>query len=108
MKLTGKETEIMTVLWKSKKPLTTAEIIEITPNRTWHEGSIFAIMKRLVKKGAVALDAYKPTAGKHARVYKPIITTEDYAFRIIEGMDDMGIDIDVHILADHLKKSKQG
>ncbi|MCL1863577.1 MAG: BlaI/MecI/CopY family transcriptional regulator [Defluviitaleaceae bacterium] len=107
MKLTGKETEIMNVLWKSKKPLTTAEIIEITPNRTWHEGSIFAVMKRLVKKGAVALDAYKPTAGKHARVYKPIITTEDYAMKIIEGMDDMGIDIDVHALADRLRKSKQ-
>jgi len=74
MRLTGKEQEIMTTLWKSKKPLTTAEIVEVSPNRTWHEGSIFAIMKSLLKKGAVVLDAYKPTAGKHARVYKPKIT----------------------------------
>ena len=108
MKLTGKETEIMSVLWKSKKPLTASEIIEITPNRTWHEGSIFAVMKRLTKKGAVTLDAFKPTAGKHARIYKPIITTEDYAMALIIGMNDLGIDIDVLVLADRLKKSKEG
>jgi predicted transcriptional regulator len=108
MKLTGKETEIMTVLWKSKKPLTASEIIEITPNRTWHEGSIFAIMKRLVKKGAVVLESYKPTAGKHARVYKPIISTGDYIVKVIEYMDDSGMDIDFDVLSDRLKKPKDG
>jgi len=108
MKLTGKETEVMTVLWKSKTPLTTSEIIEISPNRTWHEGSIFVIMQRLLKKGAITLESYRPTGGKHARVYKPIITTEDYAMRFIEDLDKKGIDIDALILAERLTKSKEG
>jgi len=105
MKLTGKEQEIMTTLWRSKKPLTTTEIIEISPNRTWHEGTIFVIMRSLVKKGAVVLDAYKPTAGKHARVYKPIISTEDYVINMIQNMSDSGMTIDVNVIADRLKKS---
>ena len=98
----------MTVLWKSKKPLTTSEIVEITPNRTWHEGSIFVIMKRLVKKGAVILESYKPTAGKHARVYKPIISTEDYVIKVIEIMDNSGMDIDFDVLSDRLKNFRGG
>jgi len=108
MKLTGKETEVMTVLWKSKSPLTTAEIIEITPNRTWHEGSIFAIMQRLLKKGAVILESYKPTAGKHARVYKPLITTDDYALGLIRDLNKKGIDINVLVLAERLKTLEEG
>jgi predicted transcriptional regulator len=104
-KLTGKETEIMATLWNSDKPLTTSEIIDITPDRTWHEGSIFALMKSLVRKGVVALDTYKPTAGKPARVYKPIITTEDYAIRLLGTLGHVGINVDMNVLADRLKKS---
>jgi predicted transcriptional regulator len=104
IKLTGKELEIMTVLWNSKMPLTTTEIIEISPNRTWHERSIFSIINTLIKKGAVVLDTYKPTAGKHARAYKSVITTEDYAMEAIQNMRDSGMKIDVNALAERLKK----
>ena len=105
MKLTGKELEIMTALWNSKTSLTTTEIIEISPNRTWQESSIFIIMNTLIKKGAAVLDTYKPTASKHARAYKPTITTEDYAMEAIQTLRDSGMKIDVHALAERLKKT---
>jgi len=108
MKLTGKEVEIMTVLWNSEAPLTATEIIETSPNRTWHERSIFVMMRSLIKKGAVVLDRYKPTAGKHARAYKPIVTTEDYAMEVFQVMNASGIKIDVDVLADRLRKTKEG
>ena len=105
MRLTGKELEVMTVIWNSKTPLTTAEIIEISPNRTWQDGSIFSIMNTLVKKGVAVMDAYKPTAGKHARAYKPLISTEDYTLGFIQSMRDSGIKIDVRSLAKRLKEA---
>ena len=107
MKLTGKELEIMTALWNSKTSLTTTEIIEISPHRTWQERSIFPIMNNLIKKGAAVLDTYKPTAGKHARAYAPSITTEDYTIKIIEHMNKSGIKIDIDLLTERLKKSKE-
>ncbi|MCL1878809.1 MAG: BlaI/MecI/CopY family transcriptional regulator [Defluviitaleaceae bacterium] len=107
MKLTVKEAEIMTVLWNSESPLTTTEIIETSPNRTWQDRSIFVIMRSLLKKGAVVLDRYKPTAGKHARSYKPLITTEDYVLEVIQDMNESGMKIDVNALANRLKKAKE-
>ena len=107
MMLTGKELEIMTVLWDSETPLTTSEIIECTPHRTWQEGSIFAIMNTLIKKGAVVLETYKPTLGKHARAYKPLITSEEYAIASIDSLQDKGIRIDIDKLVDGLLQKKE-
>jgi len=107
MKLTGNELEIMTTLWDCEISLTTAEIIESTPNRTWQEGSIFSIMNTLIKKGAAVLDTYKPTAGKHARAYKPLITPEEYAIASIGNMQDRGIKIDIDKLVDGLLKKRK-
>jgi len=70
MKLTGKELEIMGLLWRVKKPMTTTEIIEASTDRTWKEGSVFSIMNTLVKKGAVYLQGHKPTVSNHARAYE--------------------------------------
>ena len=107
MKITGKELEIMTVLWNSKTSLTATEIIEISPHRTWQETSIYSIMNNLIKKGAAILDTYKPTASKHARAYKPIITTEQYALSTLCNMEKKGIKFDIDVLVDALlKKSK--
>lgn len=107
MQLTGKEQEIMTVLWNSELPLTTTEIIETSPNRTWQDRSIFVIMQSLVSKGAVVLDRYKPTAGKHARAYKPIITTEQYALSSLGGMEKKGMKFDIDVLIEGLLKKKE-
>ena len=107
MMLTGKEMEIMAVLWDSEAPLTTSEIIESTPHRTWQEGSIFAIMNTLVKKGAAVLETYKPTSGKHARAYKPFVTSEEYAIASIDSLQDKGIRIDIDKLVDGLLQKRK-
>ena len=87
--------------------MTTTEIIETTPQRTWQEGSIFAIMNTLIKKGAAVLETYKPTAGKHARAYKPLVTSEEYAIASIGNMQDNGIKIDIDKLVDGLMKKRK-
>jgi len=102
MKLTGKELEIMTVLWNSGMPLTTAEIIETSPNRTWQEGSIYSITKSLIKKGAAVLDTCN-----YSRTYKPIITTEQYALSTLVNMEKKGLKFDIDVLVDALLKTRQ-
>jgi len=107
MNLTSKEMEIMTTLWNSEIPLTTTEIIESTPHRTWQEGSIFAIMNTLIRKGAAVLETYKPTEGKHARAYKPGITSVEYAIASIDNMQDKGIKINIDKLVEGLLKKRK-
>lgn len=107
MKLTKKELEIMCVLWEKKIPLTAAEIIEASSDRTWQEGSVYAIMNTLIKKGAVILAMHKPTGGNHARAYEPIITSEDYMVKYIGSARDTGIRISIPTLIERLLKIEE-
>lgn len=79
MKLTEMQLEIMRVLWESESPLTASEIIARSADRTWKENSIFNMLHSLQRKGAVALDHYKPTVTKSARVYRATLSAEEYA-----------------------------
>ena len=78
MKLTDKEKEVMSVLWKSESPMTITEIIEASPNRTWKDVSVYQMLKTLRSKKAVTIDHYRPTSGKSAAVHKPLITPAEY------------------------------
>ena len=103
MRLTDKEMEIMAVLWSSVAPMTSSEIIGASDNRTWKESSIYIIMNTLLKKGAVALAQHKPTVTNFARAYKPIITSEEYAYLYINNVKQAGISIDIPALIERLK-----
>jgi len=104
MKLTDKEIEIMTVLWGSKTPMTAVEIIEASNDSTWKEGSIYGIMKSLIKKGAAVLAMYKPTSSKNAMAYSAAITSEEYTISYIK---QTGMQIDVETLIDRLLEAEE-
>ena len=77
--LTEKELEIMTLLWEHG-PLTCSEIIKLSDsNRTWKENSIFIIMRSMMNKGYVAVEDYKPTQTRNAKVYSAVVSCEEYA-----------------------------
>ena len=77
MQLTDKELEIMSVLWESSTSMTVADILEASENRSWSINSIFIMMTKLEKKGAVDY-LYKPTTTKPARAYKPTLSPEEF------------------------------
>ena len=106
MKLTEKEMQIMAVLWDRKVPMTAAEIIEASSDRTWKENSFYIMIHKLIEKGVVALAYYKPTITKSARTYKPAVTAEDYAVAYIESMSKAGIHIDAHKLIERVKEKR--
>jgi len=111
IKLTGKEMEIMAVLWGRKEPITASELIETSSDRTWKENSIYIIMNTLIKKGAVELTYYKPTGTNTARAYKAIITAEDYALSSVASIKKFGksgIPIDIDVLIKGIREMEEG
>ena len=67
------ELEIMKVLWKSKKPLSSAEIGKAVENHGWKRTTIATFLARLVDKGAISAEQQ----GK-SLYYTPIITAKEY------------------------------
>lgn len=108
MKLTDKELEIMNLLWESESPLTATEIIEASEDRTWKEGSIYAIMNTLIKKGAVVLKCHKPTGSNTARAYETIITSEEYLVSNIGSVIESGVRVDIPTFIKCIKNNLKG
>ena len=109
MKLTDKEMEVMVVLWDNGRPMTAAELIEISEKRTWRDNSIYTILNTLIKKGAAVLTHHKPTMTNNARAYAPIITFEEYMVKHIKSArDDTGVNINIQSLIEQLLEIEEG
>lgn len=67
------ELEIMKVIWKAKKAVTSGEIGEAVESKGWKKTTIATFLTRLVEKGA--LDAKKD--GK-VYYYTPLISQKEY------------------------------
>ena len=98
MNLTGKELEIMQVLWGSDSPMTAADIIAASPERTWQEVSVHTILKNMVAKGVVVVDHLVPTTGRSANAYKAVFTAAQCA---LEQVQTYGVSIEDLISAAH-------
>ena len=48
--LTSKEFEIMKIFWQYDKPLTAAEIIDLSKEKTWSFNSLYPLLNKLLKK----------------------------------------------------------
>ena len=58
MKLTKSELEIMNVLWKAERPLSRADILNLSEDKTWKENSIHILLNGMLKKGAIREDGF--------------------------------------------------
>lgn len=75
------ELEIMKVLWKSKQPLSSAEIGKAVENHGWKRTTIATFLARLVDKGAISAEQ----RGK-SLYYTPIITSKEYKKLQVKGL----------------------
>ena len=64
-KLSKSEREIMSVFWAEDRPLSSAEIVELSPNKTWRANSIHMFLNNLLDKKAIRLSGVT-IRGKHA------------------------------------------
>lgn len=76
--ITKSELEILNVLWKAGVPLSRADILEKSTEKTWKDNSIHILLNGMLKKGIIHEAGFKRSGKVWGRLYEPAITVEDY------------------------------
>lgn len=76
--LSSKEIEVMEVLWREERSLTSTEIVELSVDSTWKKSSIHILLNSLLSKKAIEVDGFTQTGKNYARTFKPSISFEEY------------------------------
>lgn len=78
MDLTKSELEVMDVLWRAGRPLSTSEILLMSENKTWKDSYIHIITKSLLEKKAIVEAGRVRTGKTFGRLFSPKISCEEY------------------------------
>lgn len=78
MELTKSEMEIMDVLWESDKPLSRADLLSRSEEKTWKDSSVHILLNSLLQKGAIAEAGLVCRSKTYGRVFSPTMTREEY------------------------------
>lgn len=79
MRLTESDLQIMEVFWTAGKPLSSSNILALSPeDKFWKDSSIY-IMIQTLQKGAIReIGAVKGEKGKYLRLFEPTISRQVY------------------------------
>ena len=77
MELTRSEMEIMDVLWEAGKPLSRADLLEHTEEKTWKDSSVHILLNSLLQKGAIQEAGLVKRGKTFGRVFAPTVTREE-------------------------------
>lgn len=75
----------MEVFWKSEKPLTSVDIVNMEIKATWVNGLVHNIIRSLLKKGMLKECGMVRYATQYARQFVPALTREEYVAKIVSG-----------------------
>lgn len=78
MELTKSEMEIMDVLWGSDKPLSRADLLARSEEKTWKDSSVHILLNGLLQKGAIREAGLVKRSKTYGRVFSPTMTREEY------------------------------
>lgn len=78
MELTKSEMEIMDVLWGSDKPLSRADLLSRSDEKTWKDSSVHILLNGLLQKGAIQEAGLVKRSKTYGRVFSPTLTREEY------------------------------
>jgi len=76
--LSKKEEKVMKILWESNKPLSAKEIASEI-NCDWADKSIQGIIRKLESKNAIEVADIVKVYKSNARLFKPTISSDEYA-----------------------------
>ncbi|MFZ0267885.1 BlaI/MecI/CopY family transcriptional regulator [Caulobacter sp.] len=102
MRISTAESEIMKVLW-AKSPMTAEEIaVALADDQDWAEGTVKALLNRLLKKNAIA-------AEKDGRrfLYRPMVAQGDYVHAESKGLLDRLFDGRLAPLVSHFSQRER-
>lgn len=78
MELTKSEMEIMDVLWASGEPLSRADILERSEEKSWKDSSVHILLNGLLKKKAIREAGFVKCSKTYGRTFSPMLTREEY------------------------------
>ena len=78
MELTRSEMEIMDVLWASDVPLSRADLLAHSEEKTWKDSSVHILLNGLLQKGAIQEAGLVKRSKTYGRVFAPTLTREEY------------------------------
>ncbi|MGM9641286.1 MAG: BlaI/MecI/CopY family transcriptional regulator [Faecousia sp.] len=78
MNLTKNEIEIMDAFWEAKKPLSRADLLDVSIVKTWKPNSVHVLINSLLKKGALCEVGFVRSGKTYGRTFAPVLTCEEY------------------------------
>lgn len=81
--LSKREEELMEMLWKIGRPMTTHEMTVEPWDRTWKDSYLKIMIRSLQEKGMIRVAGIKPHATIYARQFEPALSKEQYMARLI-------------------------
>ena len=78
MELTKSEMEIMDVLWESGQPMSRADLLGRSEEKTWKDGSVQILLNGLLQKGAIHEAGMVKRSKTYGRVFAPSMSREEY------------------------------
>ena len=78
MNLTHNEIEVMDVFWDAGKPLSRAELLNLSVDKSWKSNSVHILLNSLLKKGALREAGFVRSGKTYGRTFVPSLTREEY------------------------------
>ena len=78
MELTKSELEIMDVLWNAGEPLSRADLLECSEEKSWKDSSVQILINGLLAKNAIREAGFVKRSKTYGRVFAPNLTREEY------------------------------
>ena len=78
MELTRSEMEIMDVMWESGVPMSRADLLARSEEKTWKDSSVHILLNGLLQKGAIQEAGLVKRSKTYGRVFTPTMTREEY------------------------------
>ena len=78
VELTRSEMEIMDVLWESGVPMSRADLLAHSEEKTWKDSSVHILLNGLLQKGAIQEAGLVKRIKTYGRVFAPTMRREEY------------------------------
>ena len=78
MELTKSELQIMDVFWASGEPLSRADLLERSEEKSWKDSSVHILLNGLLQKKAIREVGFVKRSKTYGRTFLPNLTREEY------------------------------
>ena len=78
MELTKSEMEIMDVLWEENAPMSRADLLARSEEKSWKDSSVHILLNGLLQKGAIREAGFVKRSKTYGRTFAPTLTREEY------------------------------